>query len=112
MVQVGESAEELACTAHLVANHKPVLAATFDLEDLDNGTIPLLDVPHDILVDLQRIRTGLLKEDGIRYSANVSFAVREKISSLNLIIEIRSRTYPSVRVDGGGTLGRLHFVTK
>ena len=75
VVQVGESAEEFACTAHLVANHKPVLAATFDLEDLDNGTIPLLDIPHDILVDLQGIRAGLLKEDGIRYSANVSFAV-------------------------------------
>ena len=65
VVKVRERAEELLRAAHLVSNHKAALARAFNLENLDHGSIPLLDIPHHTLVDLERVLAGFLQEDGV-----------------------------------------------
>ena len=77
MVKVGQSTEELSRAAHLVTNDNSTFTAAFDFKDLNNGAVSLLDIPHDFLVNLDRIRRCLLEEDWVRDGANVSFAKGE-----------------------------------
>lgn len=65
VVQVRESAEELLRAAHLVADDETALARALDLEDFDDGSKALLDIPHHALVDLERVLASLLQEDGV-----------------------------------------------
>ena len=74
MVQVGESAEELLRAAHLVADDEAALAAAFDLEHLDDGPVALLDVPHHLLVDLERVLARFLEEGRVGDGAYVCLA--------------------------------------
>lgn len=76
MVQIRERAEELARPAHLVPNHKPALPRALHRELLDHGPVPFLDVPHHLLVDLERVLGGFLEEHGVRDRADVSCAMR------------------------------------
>ena len=119
MVEVRERAEELLRAASLVANHKSELARAFDLEYLDDRPEPRLHVPHNTLVDLERVLARLLEEDGVRHRADVGLAVGDARSRGNgetsapaRTSKQNARTYPSVRVDAGGFAGKLHFVTK
>lgn len=76
MIQVGQGTEEISCTAHLVSDDNPAFSTAFDLEDFDNGTVTLLDIPHDFLIDLDRIGRGFLEEHRVRYGFDVRFAVQ------------------------------------
>ncbi len=65
VVQVGKRAEKLAGPAHLVSNDETAFPATFDLEYLDNRAVALLDVPHHLLVDLERVFARFLQKRGV-----------------------------------------------
>lgn len=75
VVQVGEGAEELLRAAHLVPNNESSLAAALDLEDLNDGPVSRLDVPHDALVKLQSVLAGLLKEDSVRHRPDIRLVI-------------------------------------
>lgn len=75
VIQIGQSTEELGCAAHLEPDDNPAFTAAFHFEDLDNGAVSLLDIPHDSLVDLDRVRCGFLEEHRVRDGTNVSFAI-------------------------------------
>ena len=77
MVKVGQSTEELSRAAHLVTDNNSAFTAAFDFKDFNNGSVSLFDIPHDFLVNLDRIRRCLLEEDWVRDGANVSFAKGE-----------------------------------
>lgn len=72
MVQVGQRAEELAGPAHLVANDETAFPAAFDLEYLDNRSVTFLDVPHHLLVDLERVFARFLQERGVGDRVDIS----------------------------------------
>lgn len=76
MVQVGEGAEELAGAAHLVTDDEAPLSCALDCELLDDGPVASLNVPHHLLVDVERVLGRLLEEDRVRHSADISFAER------------------------------------
>jgi len=62
MVEFGQRAEVMRGTAHLVADEDTMLARALDLDDLADGAIAVLDVPHDLLVDFERVWRCALEE--------------------------------------------------
>jgi len=62
MVEFGQCAEVMRGTAHLVANEDTMLARALDLDDLDDGTIAVLNVLHNLLVNFQGVWGGALEE--------------------------------------------------
>ena len=76
MVQVGEGAKELGSAAHLVANHKPTLSRALDGELFDHGAVPFLHIPHDLLVDLERILGRLLQENSVGDGTDVGSSTK------------------------------------
>ena len=77
MVKVGQSTEELSRAAHLVTDDNSAFTAAFDFKDFNNGSVSLFDIPHDFLVNLDRIRRCFLEEDWVRDGTDVSFAKGE-----------------------------------
>lgn len=71
MVQVAQGAEVVRGAAHLVPDDEPALAAALDLEHLDHGPVPVLDVPHDVLVDVERVGRGALEKRLVGHAADV-----------------------------------------
>ena len=67
--------EEVRGTIHLEPDDHPPLARPFYLKHFNHRSIPTLDTPHYILVYLQSIVSGLLKEDFIRNCADVGLAI-------------------------------------
>ena len=56
-----ERAEASLRVASLVVNHEPVLARTLGFDDIDDRTLKVrLHVPHNTLVDLERVLARLL----------------------------------------------------
>lgn len=55
--------EEMRGTIHLEPDDHPPLARPFYLKHFNHRSIPALDTPHNILVYLQSIVSGLLQED-------------------------------------------------
>ena len=78
MVQIRESTEEFLRAARLVTNHKPALARALDLEHLHDRTEALLDIPHNTLVDLERVLARLLQKHGVGDRTDIGLAIDER----------------------------------
>lgn len=111
MVEVGERAEELLRAVHLVTDDHPALARALDFEDLNDRSETLLDIPHNALVDLERVLACFLQEDGVRNSTDVCLPVSSTLSACSLTA-MRKKAHSSVRLDFGGSAGKLHLLTK
>ena len=81
MIEIREGTEELGRSTHLVTNHEPTLLRAFDGELLDNWAIALLNVPHDLLVNIECVLRCLLKEGSIGYRTDVGSAVNTRRSA-------------------------------
>ena len=68
--------EEFGRSPSLVPDNETFLPASFNFKDLHHGTVTRLDVPKDVLVDLEGVFRGLLEENGIGNSPDVGFPVK------------------------------------
>jgi hypothetical protein len=55
VIEIGESAKKTGSPAHFETDDESPLPGTFNLEDLDDGTIPALDIPNDLLINFEGI---------------------------------------------------------
>lgn len=75
VVQVGQGREVLVGAALLVGNDNTLLARVLHLKALDDGAVALLALVHDLLVQLEGVRGGTLKERGVGNRADVGDTV-------------------------------------
>lgn len=119
VVQVGESREELAGTANLVANNKSALSRVLNFEHFDDRSITALDLVHDSLVHFKSVFARLFEERGVRNGSNVRCALggfhgprsgerasRDKVASELLRDGRRDGAGRSVRLESVSLFGR------
>lgn len=70
------SPEETGGSATLVSDDQALLPSAFYLKYFHDRSVSRFHVPHNVLVDLQRIIAGLFEEQRVRDSLNVCFAVK------------------------------------
>ena len=71
----------MAGAAHLVSDDNSLLPGALNLEHVYDGPIALLDVPHDLLVDFERVGCRLFEEDGVGHGSDVGAAIRSLLNS-------------------------------
>jgi hypothetical protein len=62
-------------SAHLVPNYQAPLAGTLNFGYFNHGAEAVLDIPHDILVDLKRVLGCFFEENGVRNSTYIRLAI-------------------------------------
>jgi hypothetical protein len=67
--------KEMRGSTHLVADHETPLATTLDLEDFHDRTITAFDLPHYLLVDLERVFGSLFEEYRIRDGSDIGSSI-------------------------------------
>lgn len=75
VVKVTDGTEEVLCSAHFISNNDPAFPAALDLEELNNGSVALEHVPHDILIQSEGIFGRLVEESLVADRTNVDLAV-------------------------------------
>lgn len=63
--------EQMCRATHLVPDDHPPLPGPLHFKHLNNRPIPIFHIPHDPLIDLQRIFARLLQEYLIRHRPNI-----------------------------------------
>jgi hypothetical protein len=107
VVKIGQGREELLGPAHLVTNHDSPLPRLFDLEQLDDGSTPLPDLVHDVLVNLERLVGSLFQERLVRDGLDVDRFIRVERRRLRVgkdtsLEEVASKLLTRGRRDGSG----------
>ena len=116
VVKIGQGREELLGSAHLVPNYNPPLPRLFDLEQLDDGSAPLPDLIHDVLINLERLVGSLFQERLVRDGLDIDRFIRVEGRRLRVgkdtsLEEVASELLARGRRDGAGRSVSLETVS-
>ena len=64
-------------SAHPISDDDPAFPGALDLEELNDGSVALEDIPHDILIQIEGVFGGLVEEGLVTDGTNVDLAVRK-----------------------------------